>query len=94
MVESQGAPVVFKFKPDATPAQIDQVTARCCARGQDPGASCLRAGCVNNSPEKKTWFTTRFSYVQDAKARVVPSESRAQEFGGLLGSLGVMEDSS
>ena len=87
--------VVFKFKADATPAQIAQVTdALRALKDKIPGIVTFEHG-VNNSPEKKNLgFTHAFLITfEDAKARdaYLPHPEH-KKFGALLGSLGVMED--
>ena len=87
--------VVFKFKPDATPAQIQQVTdALRALKDRIPGIVSFEHG-VNNSPEKKNLgFTHAFLITfQDAAARdaYLPHPEH-RKFGALLGSLNVMED--
>lgn len=87
--------VVFKFKADATPAQIGQVTdALRALKDKIPGIVSFEHG-VNNSPEKKNLgFTHAFLITfEDAKARdaYLPHPEH-KKFGALLGSLGVMED--
>ena len=87
--------VVFKFKPDATPDKIKQVTdALRALRGKIPGIVSFEHG-VNNSPEKKNLgFTHAFLITfEDAKARdVYLPHPEHQKFVALLSSLGVMED--
>lgn len=87
--------VVFKFKADATPAQIAQVTdALRALKDKIPGIVSFEHG-VNNSPEKKNLgFTHAFLITfEDVKARdaYLPHPEH-KKFGGLLASLGVMED--
>ena len=87
--------VVFKFKPDATPEKIAQVTdALLALKGTIPGIVSVEHG-VNNSPEKKNLgFTHAFLVTfENAKARdaYLPHPEH-KKFGALLGSLGVMED--
>jgi hypothetical protein len=87
--------VVFKFKPDATPEKITQVTdALLALKGKIPGIVSVEHG-VNNSPEKKNLgFTHAFLVTfENAKARdaYLPHPEH-KKFGALLGSLGVMED--
>jgi len=87
--------VVFKFKPDATPEKIAQVTdALLALKGKIPGIVSVEHG-VNNSPEKKNLgFTHAFLVTfENAKARdaYLPHPEH-KKFGALLGSLGVMED--
>ena len=87
--------VVFKFKSDATPAQIQQVTdALRALKDKIPGIVSFEHG-VNNSPEKKNLgFTHAFLITfQDTAARdaYLPHPEH-KKFGALLGSLNVMED--
>jgi len=87
--------VVFKFKPDAKPEQIRQVTdALRALKDKIPGIVSFEHG-VNNSPEKKNQgFTHAFLITfENAKARdaYLPHPEH-KKFGELLGSLGVMED--
>jgi hypothetical protein len=87
--------VVFKFKPTATPAQIQQVTdALRALKGKIPGIVSFEHG-VNNSPEKKNiGFTHAFLITfESAAARdaYLPHPEH-KKFGELLGSLQVMED--
>ena len=87
--------VVFKFKPEATPAQIQQVTdAFRTLATTIPGVTAFEDG-VNNSPEKKNLgFTHAFLITfESAAARdaYLPHPAH-KKFGELLGSLQVMED--
>jgi hypothetical protein len=87
--------VVFKFKPTATPAQIEQVTdALRALKGKIPGIVAFEQG-VNNSPEgKNLGFTHAFLITfEDAAARdaYLPHPEH-KKFGALLGSLNVMDD--
>jgi len=87
--------VVFKFKPDATPVQIQQVTdALRALKDKIPGIVSFEHG-VNNSPEKKNLgFTHAFLITfESAAARdaYLPHPEH-KKFGELLGSLNVMED--
>jgi hypothetical protein len=87
--------VVFKFKPDATPAQIRQVTdALRALKDTIPGIVSFEHG-VNNSPEKKNLgFTHAFLITfQDAAARdaYLPNPEH-KKFGALLASLNVVAD--
>ena len=87
--------VVFKFKPEATPAQIKQVTdALRALKDKIPGIVSFEHG-VNNSPEKKNLgFTHAFLVTfESAAARdnYLPHPEH-KKFGELLGSLKVMED--
>ena len=87
--------VVFKYKPGATEAQIQQVTAA--FRGlkdRIPGVVSFEHG-VNNSPEGKNLGFTHVYLLTftDVKARdaYLPHPEH-QKFGQLLGSLGVLEE--
>jgi hypothetical protein len=87
--------VVFKFKPSATPAQIQQVTdALRALKDKIPGIASFEHG-VNNSPEKKNLGFTHAYLItfESAAARdaYLPHPEH-KKFGALLGSLGVMED--
>ena len=87
--------VVFKFTPEATPAQIKQVTdALRALKDKIPGIVAFEHG-VNNSPEKKNLgFTHAFLITfENAAARdtYLPHPEH-KKFGELLGSLKVMED--
>jgi hypothetical protein len=87
--------VVFKFKPSATPAQIQQVTdALRALKDRIPGIVSFEHG-VNNSPEKKNLGFTHAYLItfESAAARdaYLPHPEH-KKFGELLGSLGVMED--
>ncbi|MEO7274396.1 MAG: Dabb family protein [Vicinamibacterales bacterium] len=87
--------VVFKFKPEATPAQIKQVTdALRALKDTIPGIVSFEHG-VNNSPEQKNLgFTHAFLITfESAAARdaYLPHPEH-KKFGELLGSLKVMED--
>jgi hypothetical protein len=87
--------VVFKFKPEATPAQIKQVTdALRALKDKIPGIVSFEHG-VNNSPEKKNLgFTHAFLITfENAAARdnYLPHPEH-KKFGELLASLKVMED--
>jgi hypothetical protein len=87
--------VVFKYKPSATPAQIQQVTdALRALKDRIPGIVSFEHG-VNNSPEKKNLGFTHAYLItfENAAARdaYLPHPEH-KKFGALLGSLGVMED--
>lgn len=87
--------VVFRYKPTATPAQIQQVTQAFRAlRSAIPGITGYEDG-INNSPEGKNQgfthvYTLTFASVQ-ARDAYLP-HPKHQEFGKLLGSLGVLDD--
>lgn len=86
--------VVFRYKPTATPAQIQQVTdAFRALKDKIPGILAFEYG-VNNSPEGKD---QNFSHVytmtfQDAAARdtYLPHPEH-KAFGQLLGRLGILD---
>jgi len=87
--------VVFKYKPSATPEQIEQVTAAFKAlKGKIPGIVSFEYG-VNNSPEK---LNKGFTHVYlltftDAAARdaYLPHPEH-KNFGALLGKLNILEE--
>lgn len=87
--------VVFKYKPGATPAQIEKVT-RAFGDLQDkiPGIVAFEHG-VNDSPENKNLGFTHVYMLtfEDAAARdaYLPHPEH-KKFGALLGELGVLED--
>lgn len=86
--------VVFKYRADATPAQIAQVTAAFAAlKDKIPGIVAFEHG-VNHSPENLNQGFTHVYLVTftDAAARdaYLPHPEH-QAFGKLLGSLGVLE---
>jgi hypothetical protein len=87
--------VVFKYKPQATPEQIKQVTdAFRDLQKKIPGITGFEDG-VNNSPEKKNLGFTHVYMLtfEDAAARdaYLPHPEHAK-FGQLLGKLGIVED--
>ena len=87
--------VVFKYKPDATEAQIKEVTEAFRAlQDKIPGIISFEHG-VNNSPEgKNLGFTHVYMLTfEDAKARdeYLPHPDH-KKFGELLGGLGIFED--
>jgi hypothetical protein len=87
--------VVFKYKPSATPEQIEQVsTAFKALKSKIPGIVSFEYG-TNNSPEK---LNKGFTHVYlltftDAAARdaYLPHPEH-KKFGELLGKLGVLEE--
>lgn len=87
--------VVFKYRSDATPEQIRQVTTAFAAlKDRIPGVVAFEHG-VNNSPENlNKGFTHVYQMTfTDAAARdayLPHPEHRA--FGKLLGSLGILEE--
>ena len=87
--------VVFKYKPEATPDQIRQVTEAFAAMQKTiPGITAFEHG-VNNSPEKKNLGFTHVYLMTftDAAARdtYLPHPEH-KKFGQLLGQLGILED--
>jgi hypothetical protein len=87
--------VVFKYKAQATPEQIKQVTdAFRDLQKKIPGITGFEDG-VNNSPEKKNLGFTHVYMLtfEDAAARdaYLPHPEHAK-FGQLLGKLGIVED--
>jgi hypothetical protein len=87
--------VVFKYKPEATPGQIKQITDAFRALQKSiPGITAFEHG-VNNSPEKKNLgFTHVYTLTfEDTAARdaYLPHPEH-KKFGELLGKLGILED--
>ncbi|GAB3525908.1 Dabb family protein [Pontibacter brevis] len=87
--------VVFKYKPDAAPAKIEQVTqAFANLKSKIPGITAYEHG-INNSPENKNLgFTHVYQLTfEDAAARdaYLPHPEH-KKFGALLGQLDVLED--
>ena len=87
--------VVFKYRPQATEAQISEVTSAFRAlKDRIPGVIAFEHG-VNNSPEgKNLGFTHAYTLTfADAAARdaYLPHPEH-QAFGALLGRLDVLED--
>jgi hypothetical protein len=86
--------VVFRFKPDASPEKIRQVTESITAlKEKIPGILALEHG-VNNSPEKlNQGFTHVFQLTfTNAAARDTYLPHPAHKaFGTLLGSLGILD---
>lgn len=87
--------VVFKYKPSATPDQIQQVTqAFRDLRNKIPGITAFEDG-VNNSPEGKNLGFTHVYLMtfESAAARdaYLPHPEH-KKFGELLGKLGILED--
>jgi len=86
--------VVFRFKPDASPERIRQITQAFAAlKDQIPGVLTFEHG-VNNSPEKlNQGFTHVYQLTfTDAAARDAYLVHPAHKaFGSLLGSLGVFD---
>jgi hypothetical protein len=87
--------VVFKYKENATPQQIDEVTAAFKAlKGKIPGIVSFEYG-VNNSPEglNKGFTHVYLLTFDNAKSRdaYLPHPEH-KKFGELLGKLGVLEE--
>lgn len=86
--------VVFRYKPDASPEKIQQVTDAIMAlKGKIPGILAMEHG-VNNSPEKlNQGFTHVFQVTfTNAAARDAYLPHPAHKaFGTLLGSLGILD---
>ena len=87
--------VVFKYKPEATPAQIQQVTDAFRALAKSiPGITGFEDG-VNNSPEGKNQGFTHVYLLtfKDAAARdaYLPHPEH-KKFGGVLGKSGIFVD--
>jgi hypothetical protein len=95
MTETVRHGVIFKYKPEATEAQIRQVTEAFGAlKTKIPGILAFEHG-VNNSPEGKNLGFTHVYLLtfEDVKARdnYLPHPEH-QKFGQLLGQLGILED--
>jgi hypothetical protein len=86
--------VVFRYKPDASPEKIQQVTdALVALKDKIPGILAMEHG-VNNSPEKlNQGFTHVFQVTfTNAAARDAYLPHPAHKaFGTLLGSLGILD---
>ena len=87
--------VVFKYRPEATEAQISEITnAFRALKDKIPGIITFEHG-VNNSPEgKNLGFTHAYTLTfEDAAARdaYLPHPEHTA-FGELLGRVGVLED--
>ena len=87
--------VVFKYKPGATPAQIEKITkAFGDLKTKIPGIVAFEHG-VNDSPENKNLGFTHVYMLtfEDAAARdaYLPHPEH-KKFGALLGEVGVLED--
>lgn len=86
--------VVFRFKPDADQAKIQQLTKAFAAlKDQIPGVLAFEHG-VNNSPEKLNQGFTHVYLLTftDAAARDAYLVHPAHKaFGALLGSLGIFD---
>lgn len=87
--------VVFKYKPEATPEQIEKVTnAFADLENKIPGIVAFEYG-VNDSPENKNMGFTHIYQVtfKNAAARdaYLPHPEHVK-FGQILGDLGILED--
>ena len=87
--------VVFKYTPDATDAQIQEVTdAFRDLQNQIPGIIGFEHG-INNSPEGKNLDFTHVYLLtfedEEARDTYLP-HPRHEAFGQLLGRLGILED--
>lgn len=87
--------VVFKYKPEATQKQIQQVNnAFAALKDKIPGIISFEYG-INNSPENKNQGFTHVYQVtfEDAEARdnYLPHPAH-KKFGQLLGKLNILED--
>lgn len=87
--------VVFKYKPTATPEQIEQVTTAFKAlKGKIPGIVSFEYG-TNNSPEglNKGFTHVYLLTFKDAASRdAYLPHAEHKKFGELLGKLGVLEE--
>jgi hypothetical protein len=87
--------VIFKFKPNATDQQIEEVTeAFGDLKNKIPGIIDFEHG-INDSPENKNMGFTHVYMLtfEDAEARdnYLPHPEH-KKFGELLGELGILED--
>ena len=87
--------VVFRYKPDASPQKIQQVTDAIVAlKDKIPGILALEHG-VNNSPENKNQgFTHVFqlTFTNAAARDTYLPHPVHRAFGTLLRSLGILDD--
>lgn len=87
--------VVFKYKQDASPEKIQQVTdAFRALKDKIPGIVSFEHG-INDSPEGKNLGFTHVYLItfESAAARdAYLPHPQHQEFGKLLGSTGILED--
>jgi hypothetical protein len=86
--------VVFRYKPDASPQKIQQVTdAFVALKDKIPGILAVEHG-VNNSPEKlNQGFTHVFqmTFANAAARDTYLPHPNHKAFGTLLGSLGILD---
>jgi len=87
--------VVFKFKPEATAAQIQRVTDAFRALATTvPGITAFEDG-VNNSPENKNQGFTHvytLTFESEAARNAYLPHAEHKKFGQLLGSSGIFVD--
>jgi hypothetical protein len=87
--------VVFKYKPTATPEQIEQVTTAFKAlKGKIPGIVSFQYG-TNNSPEglnKGFTHVYLLTFTNAAARDAYLPHAEHKKFGELLGKLGVLEE--
>jgi hypothetical protein len=87
--------VVFKYKPEATPAQIQQVTdAFRSLASTIPGITAFEDG-VDNSPENKNQGFTHvylMTFENEAARDAYLPHPEHRKFGQLLRSAGIFED--
>ena len=87
--------VVFKYKPSATPGQIEQVTqAFRDLQDKIPGIVAFEHG-VNDSPENKNLGFTHVYQMTFENAAALDTNQQHPEhkkFGELLGQLDILED--
>ena len=86
--------VVFRYKPDASPAKIREITEAFAAlKDQIPGILAFEHG-VNNSPEKLNQGFThvyQVTFTNAAARDVYLAHPAHKAFGALLGSSGVFD---
>lgn len=86
--------VVFRYKPDASPEKIRQITEAFAAlKDQIPGVLTFEHG-VNNSPEKLNQGYThvyQLTFTNAAARDAYLIHPAHKAFGALLGSLGVFD---
>jgi stress responsive alpha/beta barrel protein len=99
VIETERKPVkhivIFKYKPGATPDQINEVTTAFKAlKGKVPGITSFECG-VNSSPENLNKGFTHVYLVtfENAEARdaYLPHPEH-EKFGELLGKLGILDE--
>ena len=84
--------VVFKFKPEATPAQVDELTRAFAAlKDSVPGVIAFEHG-VNNSPENMNMGFTHvyvFTFTSAAARDAYLVHPAHKRFGQTVGRLGI-----